>query len=170
MALHQRNTGELLSPVVVVTVLARQIELADPRRIELAAGVDEWLRLLVVYDCDRKSARLLAHVSREREQLAALMRERFGLLLLGTAEIDALLDVDRAVLRRREGRIARRDAAHRGGRIAVAVSAGFPRLARLAAPERLAIEHREGRRIRRIIILHGARRGAHAVVAGAALV
>src|SRR3982751_72781 len=58
MALHQRNTGELLSPVVVVTVLARQIELADPRRIELAAGVDEWLGFLVVYDCDRKSARL----------------------------------------------------------------------------------------------------------------
>src|SRR3954453_5281196 len=142
MALHQRNTGELLAPVVVVAILTGKVELARARRIELAAGGDKRLGLLVVYDCDRKSTRLLAHVSREREQLAAFMRERLRLLLLDAAEIDPLFDVDRAVLRRREGRIARRDAAQRGGRIAMAVSARLVRLARLAIPQRLAVEHR----------------------------
>src|SRR3954471_11785395 len=118
MALHQRNTGELLAPVVVVAILTGKVELARARRIELLTRVDERLGLLVVYNCDRKSTRLLADVGREREQLAAFMRERLRLLLLGAAEIDALLDIDRAVLRRRERRIPCRDATQRGGRIA----------------------------------------------------
>src|SRR4051812_11279141 len=115
MALHQRNPGQLLAPVLIVAVLAGQIELALARRIELAARRDERLRLFVLRDRDRKPARLPADVGGEREQIAALVRERLGLLLFDAAQIDALLDIDWASVRRTERRIARGYAAHRSG-------------------------------------------------------
>src|SRR5215213_513329 len=113
MALYQRDAGELLSPIVVVAVLAGQIELALARAVELAARLDELLGLLVRHHCDRHPPRVFSDKRTEREQIAALMRKRRRLLLLGAAEIDTLFDVDRAVPGGRERRVARRDAAHR---------------------------------------------------------
>ena len=52
----------------------------------------------------------------------------------------------------------------------MAVGAGFVRLARLASPQRFAVEHGERRRVRRVVVLHRPAGGAELVVAGAALV
>ena len=138
--------------------------------IALAPRLDERPGLVVALDRDRHPARLLGDVCGERQQVAALMGERRRLLLLGAAEVDALLEIDRAALRGAERRIARRNAAHRLRGVAVAVGAGLAFAAGLAAPQRLAVEHRERRGIRRVVVLHRLRAGAHHVVAGAALV
>src|SRR5206468_9513552 len=110
------------------------------------------------------------HIGAEREQLLALERQRRRLLALGAADVDLLIEVDRAPARSIESRIARRHALHALARLAVAVGAGLAGRADLALPQRLAIEHREGAGIGSVVVLHGARVAAHEVVAGLALV
>ena len=68
-------------------------------------------------------------------------------------------------LRRVERGIAGGDAFH-AGNVLVAICAGFLRCTSLGVPQHLAVEHPQGRGVRRIVILHCARFAAHAVVSG----
>src|SRR5205807_9585996 len=153
---------------VVVTVLAGEIELALTARVNLPAGLDERLGLFVIRDRNRLSAGLLAEINRDRKQLAAFERQRRRILLLGAAQIDALLDVDRTAFFDIECRVARRYAAHRLLGIAMAIRAGLAGRAGVGRPRRLAVERRERRRVRRVVVLHRLGVTAHEFVAGAA--
>jgi hypothetical protein len=57
--------------------------------------LQEGLGALVVRDFDRHAARLPPDIGRECEQLPALDGKRRRLLLLGAADIDPLLEIDR---------------------------------------------------------------------------
>jgi hypothetical protein len=74
-------------------------------------------------DSDRHAARLPTDVGREREQLLALEGKRRRLLLLGAADIDPLLEIDRTSARGTEGRITGRHTFHTRPRVAVAIGA-----------------------------------------------
>src|SRR5258706_11517163 len=81
MRLRNGAAGEAASPVVVVALRAREVELA-------LAAVERRLAppgALVPFDGDRHAARLACHVGGEREQLPALVGERRGLFPLGAA-------------------------------------------------------------------------------------
>src|SRR2546426_9606048 len=104
----------------------------------------------------------------EREQLAALVGERGCLLPVGATDIDALLESDRPPPAGVERRMAGGHALHRRPSIAVAVSAGAAGGARLAVPERTALEHPEHARVGGVVVLHRARLAAHEVIARAA--
>src|SRR5262249_13278787 len=123
VALGDRGAGELLAPVVVVTLCTREIELSLALREQLAAGLQEGLGALVVRDFDRHAVRLAPDIGREREQLLALERKRRRSLLLRAADIDLLLEIDRAPARGIEGWMAGRHAFHARSRVAVAIGA-----------------------------------------------
>src|SRR5262245_38700913 len=96
MGLRNLVAGEALAPVVVVAVDAGEIELADALVVELAALVAERREARVVRRCDRLATRLQAEIGGERQELLALIRKGRGVLLLVAADVDALLEVDRA--------------------------------------------------------------------------
>ena len=105
----------------------------------------------------------------QRQQVAAFVRKRCRLLLLGAAQIDALLEIDGARQRLVEGGITRRDALHAGARILVAIGAGLARRAGLAVPQFLAVEHPQHAGICRVVALHRLTVRRHETVAGPAL-
>src|SRR4029077_4103237 len=129
---------EFLPPIVVVAVLAGEIELTLPRRIELAPRLDERRDFLVIADRNGHAARLPADIGGEREQVTALIRERRGVLLPGAAEVDCLLEVALPACSRADRRIACGHAAHRCLRIAVTVRASLAPVTGLAFPQRFA--------------------------------
>src|SRR5436190_19494928 len=90
--------------------------------------------------------------------------------MLGAAQVDALLEIDRAVVRRAEGRIARCDALHADRCVAMAVGAAAAGGAGLLVPQHLAVEHPQRRRIGGVVVLHGLAVAAEIGIAGAALV
>ena len=61
----------------------------------------------------------------ERQQLAALERQRRRLLVIGAAQIDALLEIDGAAERLVESGIAGGDTLHAGAGIVVAIGTGL---------------------------------------------
>jgi hypothetical protein len=77
---------------------------------------------------------LLCDKRGQRQQVAALISEWRRLLMIGAAQIDALLEIDGPAQRLVEGRIARRDALHADARVVVAIGAGLVRGAGLARP------------------------------------
>ena len=118
---------------------------------------------------DRQAARLARDVGGQRQQLAALPGEGRGLLPVGAAHVDALLESDRPSLGGVERRMARGHALHARPGIAVAVGAGAAGGAGLPAPQRRPLEHPEQAGIGGVVVLHRARLAAHEVVAGAAV-
>ena len=100
-----------------------EIELPLALGEQLVAGLQEGLGALVVRDFDRHAARLLPDISREREQLLALEGKRRRLLLLGAADIDPLLEIDRTSARGTEGRITGRHTFHTRPRVAMTIGA-----------------------------------------------
>src|SRR6185503_18519666 len=112
---------ELAAPVGVVTLAAREIELALAPIPGGAAGVEERLRARVGCDVDWHAARLARHERGQRQQLAAFPCERRPLLPVSAALIDALLEGDRPSLGGVERRMARGHALHARPGIAVAV-------------------------------------------------
>src|ERR1039457_5352109 len=145
MTLRQQHAGEPLAPIVVMALRAAQIELAEPLAKQLATGIDEGLELLVARFRDRHAARLSPDIGGERQQVAALEWQRRRLLMLSTAQIYALFEIDRAVARRAKRRVARRDALHAGRRVVVAIGAGAVGGAGLLVPQCLAVEHPQSR-------------------------
>src|SRR5260370_264593 len=123
LAIRDHSAGKLLAPIVVVTLCTGEIELSLALGEQLAAGLQEGLGALVVRDFDRHAARLPPDIGRECEQLLALEGKRRRLLLLGAADIDSLLEIDRTSARGTEGWIARRHAFHARPRVAVAIGA-----------------------------------------------
>src|SRR5882672_6751580 len=134
MRLRDRRAFELLLPIVVVALRAGEIELALPAIEHGAAGLEERPRALIDRGIDRHAARLPSHIGVEREQLLALEWQRRRLLAFGAADVDLLIEIDRATACRIEGRIAGGDALHGFARLAMAVGAGFVRRAGLALP------------------------------------
>ena len=102
---------------------AGQIELALALLEDGAAGVDERLRLRIVLDGDRHAARLPRDIGGQRQQLLALERQRPGFLVGDATQVDLLLEIDGTAELRGEGRIARGDALHAFGCVAVTVGA-----------------------------------------------
>src|SRR5262247_1408672 len=107
MSLRDDAAGKLFAPVVVVTLRATHIDLPAALSEQLAAGLEEARKPLVARRRDRHAARLPADIGGEREQIAAFERQRRCLLVFGAAQVDALLEIDRAVARRAECRVAR---------------------------------------------------------------
>src|SRR5262249_27087360 len=81
VGLRDRVARELLSPVVVVTLCAREIQLALTPIPGCAPGGDEWLHALIHGNLDGQPARLARDVGAQREQLSAFPRKRRRLLL-----------------------------------------------------------------------------------------
>ena len=67
----------------------------------------------------------MRHVAFQRQQLVALGAQRLGLLVFLPALVNALAEGERPLEYSVEGRVARRNAAHAGFRVAVATGAGF---------------------------------------------
>ena len=86
------------------------------------------------------------------------------------AHHDALFEIDRTILLRHHGRIARGYALHAFCRVAVAVGARLMGVARFGVPQRFAVEHDQHGRIGGVVALHGAGVGADEVAVGAALI
>src|SRR5690349_2978474 len=120
MRLRYRGAGQPLSPIVVVALRAGEVELSLAPHEDRPTGVDEGLHARIIADRDRLAARLRRDIGGERQQLGILKGERRRLLSLATAEIDALLEIDRAAERRVEFGIARSDAFHADLGIAMA--------------------------------------------------
>src|SRR5271167_4223057 len=121
MALRQQRAGDPLTPVVVMALRAAQVDLALPPRKQVAPAADERPEPLVARFRNRHAARLATDIYGERQQVVIFERQRRRLLMLGAAQVDALLEIDRAVVCRAEGWIARCDALHADGCVAVAV-------------------------------------------------
>src|SRR5215211_966923 len=168
MTLRDRIAGQALAPIVIVALTAGETELALAAIKQRTAGVEK-LDHAIRRDADRDAARLPPHVGGEREQLLALVRERWRLLLLGAADIDALLEINRPAARRIKGRITRGNAFHARPRVAVAVGARLVGRTRLGVPQRLAVEHPERARVGGVVVLHRLGLAAHEVVSRAAL-
>ncbi len=81
--------------LVVVTLAAREVELALAPMVDGPARVEERLRPRVDRDLDRQAARLARDVGGQRQQLPALVGERRRALPVDPAGVDALLEVDR---------------------------------------------------------------------------
>src|SRR6478735_1240846 len=123
LALRDRRAGELLAPIIVVTLGAGEVELSLPLVEHVATGLQKWPGAFVVGNIDRHAAGLPPHIRREREQLFALERERRRLLLVRAAHVDSLFEIDRASARGVERGIACRNALHAGLRVAMATGA-----------------------------------------------
>src|SRR5262245_24884167 len=123
MALRDWSARKLLAPVIVMALRAGEIELSLALNEHLATGLQEGPRAFVVCDIDGQTARLISDISGEREQFLALEGKRRCLLLLRTADVDALLKINRSSACRIEGGIARRHAFHARARVAVAIRA-----------------------------------------------
>src|SRR5262245_53857104 len=169
VSLRDHVARELLSPVIVVTLGACEIQLAlaaIPRR---APGSDERLHTLIRGNLDGEPARLARDVGAQREQLAAFPGERRRLLPLDATDVDALLEIDRAAARRIESRVPNRHTLHADPRVAVAIPARAAGRAALPAPQRAALENPQEAGIGGVIVLHRAGLAAHEVVAGPAI-
>src|ERR1700704_2891524 len=118
MAFRNGDASELLAGIVVVTGGAAQVELTLAVPIDLAALFAEWRQPRVGRRRDRLPARLGRGIGLERQKLAALGRERLGLLVGGTAEVDAAFEIDRFVSVLGNGGIASGDALHAGNIVA----------------------------------------------------
>src|SRR5262249_61180663 len=114
MSLGYRCTAQMLAPIVVVALCTGQVELSLLAFEDFTADIDERAGFRIVGDRDRLSLRLMRDIGRQRQQLPALERQRRDLLLLRSASIDALLDINRSAERWIDGRIPRRDRFHAG--------------------------------------------------------
>jgi ferredoxin--NADP+ reductase len=161
MGLRDRRTRQMLVPIIVMAIAAGKIELALAPHEEIAPLGDERRERGVGTGLNRHPARLLRDERGEREQVVAFVRERRGLLVIGAAKIDALLEIDRATERLVVGGIAGGDALHAGAGIVVAIGTGVVGGAGLALPQCLAIEHPEHAGIGGVVVLHGLRVGGH---------
>src|SRR5262249_30231038 len=74
---------------------------------QFSSGLDERFQSLVGAGLDRQPAGLSGDERGQRNQLLAFPGERWRLLLLGAAAIDALLEIDRLLGLHIEDRIAR---------------------------------------------------------------
>src|SRR5262249_31907232 len=131
VALRDRRSGKALVPIVVVAIGAGEIELALPLAVEGAALGDEGFELRVGTGLDPAAARLPGDKGGERQEVAALEGERRRLLVVGTAQVDALLEIDGTSQRLVEGRITCGDALHAGGGVAMTIGASLLRRAGL---------------------------------------
>src|SRR6267154_6401701 len=109
MGLGHGIAGEMLAPVVVVALPARQVELALALVERGTALVDERYKARIVVGSDRLAARLQGDIGRQRQHFLALIGERLRLLVLLAGHIDALLEIDRPARRSIERRVARGD-------------------------------------------------------------
>src|SRR5882724_8555330 len=96
MRLRDRRTRELLLPIVIVALRAGEIELALPAIEHGAAGLEECPRALIARDADWHPARLPRHIGVECQKLLALERQWRRLLALRPADVDLLVEIDRA--------------------------------------------------------------------------
>src|SRR5689334_17258341 len=168
MGLRDGDAGELLAPVVVVTMRAGEIELALASREDVPSRGNEGFEP-GVGTLDGHPARLARDIDAEREELLALEGERGRTLMLGAADVYAFFYVDRRAALGVESRVARAHTFHGIGRLTMAVGAGALCCPRLGAPGDLTIEHPQHARIGRIFILHRLRIGAHLLVGRPAL-
>src|SRR5262249_42965399 len=168
MALRHDNAGELLARVGVVAVRAGEIELALAPLENGAARANEWLEPGIVA-FDREPARLARDGRGEGEEVLALVSQRWCLLLLSPADIDAGLQVNRRGPLGIVGWIARGHTLHGFRRFTVAIGAGAPFRTGLGAPQRLAVEHPQHARIGRVVVLHRPGLSTHLLVGGDAL-
>src|SRR6185503_11519976 len=139
MGLRDDAARQVLAGIVVVALLAGEVDLPLPPNERCPSRFDEALRLVVPRDRYRHAAGLLAYVGGQGEQVFAFVRQRLGALVVDAACVDPLLDVHRIFFVGSDGRIARRDALHAFGGIAMAVGAGLLHGARFLVPERLAV-------------------------------
>ena len=89
--------GQLLAGIVVVADGAGEVELALAATVDLGPWPAKGVEPRIVGRRDRQAARLVRDEGGERQQVAVLGRQRLGLLVLGAAEIDAALEIDRTV-------------------------------------------------------------------------
>src|SRR6185503_18027450 len=163
MRLRDYAAGQAPAPIVVMALCAREIELTLPAIERLAPCREEGRRGSIPFDADRHATRLAGHVSGKRKELAALVGPRRRVLPRSAADVDLLLEVHRPP--GLDLRVAHCDALH----AAVTGGARDAGLARLPIPQRFAVEQREQRRARGLVILHRAGLAAHELIARAAL-
>src|SRR5262249_35141274 len=94
VSLRDRRSRQPLVPDLLMAIVAGEVELALPLGVERAAFGDERLELRIRPDLDRTAARLLRDEGGDCQQIAALKGKRRRLLMVGAAEIDALLEID----------------------------------------------------------------------------
>ncbi len=117
---------------------------------------------------ERQAARLECDEGGDREQFLGLARPRRGLLPLDAATADTRLEIEEAGRFVVSG-ISRRNAAHRGARIAVARGAASLLRAAGRIPQLLAAFDPEEAGIRQVVRLHRAHVGADELDPGAKL-
>src|SRR5262245_57405084 len=120
MTLRDDVAGELPPPVGVVTLAARQIELALTPLEGGPTSLQEGLDALVDRDVDGEPARLAPDVRGEGEEIPTLIGQRRRLLAIGAADVDALLEAEGPPLGIVEGRVAGGHALHAAAGGAVA--------------------------------------------------
>ena len=96
MALRDDRAGETLAPIVVVAFAARQVQLTLAAVKQFAALFEKGLLRAARLCGDRQAARLMRDKRGQSQQLGAFPGEAFGLLMLGAAAVDPLLQIDRA--------------------------------------------------------------------------
>jgi LVIVD repeat len=98
------------APVVVMALCAAQVDLALTFDEQPTPRVDERLEPLIMAFFNRHAARLPSDIGSHRQHILTLEFERLRLLVVGAADIDALLEIDRTFPRSVVGGISRRDA------------------------------------------------------------
>src|SRR5262245_40378607 len=141
MRLRDDAACKLFAPVVVMTLRATHIDLPAALSEQPAARLDKGRKPLVAWRRDRHAARLPADIGTERQQLTAFQCQRRGLLMLGAADVDALLEIDRAVAGRAERWVARCNPLHADRRILMAIRTRAVGGTGLLIPQRLAVKH-----------------------------
>jgi len=137
--LWDRAAGELFAPIVVVALAAREVQLAFAAVKQLAADIGEGPQPCVDRHRDRETTRLKSDEGGQRQEIGALPGQRVGLLPLGAALVDPLLEIEWMAESCVERRIARGDAFHAGAGVAVAISAGPVGGSGLLGPQRLTL-------------------------------
>jgi len=158
------------APVRVVAVRAGEVHLPDAAVVERPTRLEARARRAFDRRRDRHAARLMGDVRVEREQLLRLPRRPRRALAVRPALDDAIGHVHEPARRAVDRRIARRDASHRGARIAVAVGARFPRRSRRRGPEFRAALDPQHAGIREVVLLLRAQLRAEEGDAGLELV
>ena len=133
---------------------AGEVHLPDACHVEFAAASQQRGRRSAAIDLQRHAARLQCQVGEQAQQFRCFRRQLGRTLLTRHAGIDPGIERADPAEPRIPGRQARREAAHRARRIAVAIGAGLRRGAAPFPPQRFAPCHREHGRIREIILLH----------------
>src|SRR5262245_11851868 len=141
MRLRNDTAGELLAPVVVMTLRATHVDLAAPLSEQLPAGLDERCETFVAWRRDRHAARLPSDIGCECQQVMAFERQWRRLLMFAAAKVDALFDIDRGAARRAERRVTRGNALHAHRRILVTIGTRAVGGACFLIPQRFAVKH-----------------------------